>query len=61
MRKGWRVVGRAQHAAEDRTAAVALQVRRHPFSAIALAMAAGAVAGALIGFALSRAVGRESS
>jgi ElaB/YqjD/DUF883 family membrane-anchored ribosome-binding protein len=61
MRKGRRVVVRAQHAAEDGTAAVGLQVRRHPLSAIALAVTAGAVAGALIGCALARAGGRESS
>lgn len=61
-RKGRRAIVRAQHAAEDGAAAVALQVRRHPLSALAVAVAAGALAGGLIGFAVARVVGcRDSS
>jgi ElaB/YqjD/DUF883 family membrane-anchored ribosome-binding protein len=49
VRKGRRVVVRAQRAAEDRATAIALQVRRHPLSAIALAVVAGALSGGLLG------------
>jgi hypothetical protein len=40
---------------------VALQVRRHPRSALAVAVAAGALAGGLIGFACARLACRDSS
>jgi ElaB/YqjD/DUF883 family membrane-anchored ribosome-binding protein len=60
-RKSRRAVVRVQHAAEDRAAAVALQVRRHPLSTLAVAVAAGALVGGLIGFAVARVACRESS
>ncbi|RPI53402.1 MAG: hypothetical protein EHM55_13870 [Acidobacteria bacterium] len=52
VRQGRRVMVRAQHAAEDGVAAAALQVRRHPVSAVAIAAGAGALAGCMIGFAI---------
>jgi ElaB/YqjD/DUF883 family membrane-anchored ribosome-binding protein len=41
-----------RHAAEDLVAEGALQVRRHPLSAVAVAGAAGALVGCMLGFAL---------
>jgi hypothetical protein len=61
VRHGRRAVVRAQHAAEDSAAAVVLQVRRHPLSALAVAVAAGALVGGLIGFACARVGCRDSS
>ena len=62
VQTGRRAIVRAQHAAEDGAAAVALQVRRRPLSALVVAVAAGALAGGLIGFAVARGVGcRDSS
>jgi ElaB/YqjD/DUF883 family membrane-anchored ribosome-binding protein len=61
MRQARRAIVRGQYAAEDAVAAAALQVRRHPGAAIAVAAGAGALAGCMIGFALgSRARGVKS-
>jgi ElaB/YqjD/DUF883 family membrane-anchored ribosome-binding protein len=49
-----RAILHGRHAAEDFITETALQVRRHPLSAIAIAAAAAALAGCLIGFALGR-------
>jgi ElaB/YqjD/DUF883 family membrane-anchored ribosome-binding protein len=54
VRQGRRLVVRGRHAAEDAFDASALQVRRHPLGAVALAAGTGALAGCLIGFALGR-------
>lgn len=61
-RQARRAFVQGQHAAEDFIAGTALQVRRHPLSAAALAAGAGALVGCFIGFALGwRAYRRTSS
>jgi ElaB/YqjD/DUF883 family membrane-anchored ribosome-binding protein len=60
VREGRRVIVKAQHAAEDGVAAAALQVRRHPVSAVAIAAGAGALAGCLLGFAIGRGCRKSS-
>lgn len=54
IRQARRAIVDGRHAAEDFAAGAALQVRRHPLSALALAAGAGALAGCLFGFALGR-------
>ena len=56
VRQARRAIVRSRYAAEDAVAAAALQVRRHPGTAIALAAGAGALAGCLIGFAFGSQV-----
>ena len=46
------VAGR--HAAEDCGAETTLQVRRHPFTAVGLAVGIGSLVGCLVGFTLGR-------
>jgi len=52
VRQGRRMLIRGQHAAEDVAAGAVLRVRRRPLSAITAAVGAGALAGAVVGFAL---------
>ena len=52
VRQARRSIVAGRHAAEDFVAEGALQVRRHPLSAIAVAGAAGALVGCMLGFAL---------
>jgi ElaB/YqjD/DUF883 family membrane-anchored ribosome-binding protein len=53
-----RVVRRAvvagRHAVEDCAAETTLQVRRHPFMVVGLAVGIGSLFGCLVGFALGR-------
>lgn len=60
VRRGRHAIVRARHATEDGTAALALQVRRHPIGAVAVAAGVGALAGGLIGVVVARTVGRKS-
>ena len=50
LRDARRKVAAARYATEDFAADAALKVRRHPLSAVSLAMATGAVVGSLAGF-----------
>lgn len=52
MREAKRAILHGRRTAEDLVAAGALQVRRHPMRALAVAVGAGAFAGCLIGFAI---------
>jgi len=52
VRDARRAIVHGRHAAEDVVAGAALEVRRHPLSALAVAAGAGALAGCLVGFAL---------
>ena len=56
MREARRTMVQGRYAAEDAVAAAALQVRRHPVTAIAMAAGAGALAGCMIGFAFGSRV-----
>ena len=49
-----RAVVAGRQAIEDRTAETALQVRRHPFMAVGLALGVGTLLGCLAGFTLAR-------
>jgi ElaB/YqjD/DUF883 family membrane-anchored ribosome-binding protein len=60
-REARRAIVHGRQAAEDFVAETALQVRRHPLSAVAFAAGAGALAGCLIGFALGRRDERRTS
>ena len=52
VRQARRAIAEGRHAAEDFVAGSALQVRRHPIMAVAVAAGAGALAGCLIGCAI---------
>lgn len=54
MRQARRAVRRGQRAAEDAADAAALVIRRRPLSAVMIAAGAGAIMGAVLGFACSR-------
>ena len=54
MRKGRKAMMRGQNAAEDCAANAALEIRRHPLSAVVTAAGIGALVGALVGFGLGR-------
>ena len=54
VREARRAVVAARHAVEDRAAQTALQVRRHPFVSLGIAVGAGALLGCVIGFTLRR-------
>jgi ElaB/YqjD/DUF883 family membrane-anchored ribosome-binding protein len=56
VRQARRAIVQGRYAAEDAVAAAALQVRRHPVTAIAVAAGAGALAGCMIGFAFGSRV-----
>lgn len=58
VRQARRAMVRGRYAAEDAAAAAALQVRRHPGAAIALAAGAGALAGCMMGFAIGSRIRR---
>ena len=49
-----RTVVAGRHAVEDCVAETTLQVRRHPFMAVGLAVGTGSLVGCLVGFALGR-------
>lgn len=49
-----RAVVAGRHAVEDCAAETTLQVRRHPFMAVGLAVGIGSLAGCLVGFTLGR-------
>jgi len=55
-----RAVVAGRHAAEDCAAETTLQVRRHPFMAVGLAVGIGSLVGCLVGFTLGRC-GRSRS
>jgi len=50
LRGARRKITTARYAAEDFTADAAVRVRRHPLSAVSIAMVTGAVVGSLVGF-----------
>jgi len=54
VREVRRALVHGRHAAEDMAAGAVLQVRRHPLAAVASAMGAGLAAGALAGFLIGR-------
>lgn len=49
-----RAVVAGRHAAEDCAAETTLQVRRHPFMAVGLAVGIGSLVGCVVGFTLGR-------
>ena len=49
-----RAVVAGRHAVEDCAAETTLQVRRHPFMAVGLAVGIGSLVGCLVGFTLGR-------
>ena len=49
-----RAVVAGRHAVEDCAAETTLQVRRHPFMTVGLAVGIGSLVGCLVGFALGR-------
>ena len=53
VRRARRAFTEARNTAEDFTADAAQQVRRHPLTAVGLAVTAGAVTGCLLGFAVA--------
>ena len=55
---GRRVVATGRQAAEDRVAAAAVQVRRHPLRVVAGAAVTAAVLGCVVGFAFGRCARR---
>lgn len=61
MRQVRRAAVQSRYAVEDAFAAAELQVRRHPRTAMALAVGGGALAGCLIGFALGMKARCETS
>ena len=50
LRKAKYVVERARHATETMATGMVSEIRKHPLRASAIAMAAGIVCGALVGF-----------
>jgi ElaB/YqjD/DUF883 family membrane-anchored ribosome-binding protein len=50
VRQARRVVNATRHAAEDAVSEAALNIRRHPLTAVGAAVVVGAIAGGLIGF-----------
>jgi ElaB/YqjD/DUF883 family membrane-anchored ribosome-binding protein len=54
MRQGRRAYVRGRHAAEDAATTAALTIRRRPLAAVMIGAGAGALAGAVIGFAFGR-------
>jgi ElaB/YqjD/DUF883 family membrane-anchored ribosome-binding protein len=54
VRDAKRAVVAGRQAVEDCTAEATLQVRRHPFMAVGLAVGGGALFGCLVGFAFGR-------
>lgn len=53
-----RTVVAGRHAVEDCAAEATIQVRRHPFISLGVAVGVGTVLGCLIGFAAGRSSGR---
>jgi ElaB/YqjD/DUF883 family membrane-anchored ribosome-binding protein len=49
-----RAVVAGRHAVEDCAAETTVQVRRHPFTAVGLAVGIGSLVGCLVGFAFGR-------
>jgi ElaB/YqjD/DUF883 family membrane-anchored ribosome-binding protein len=56
-----RAVVAGRHAVEDCTAETVIQVRRHPFVSLGVALGAGILAGCLIGFTVGRFSGPRTS
>jgi ElaB/YqjD/DUF883 family membrane-anchored ribosome-binding protein len=54
MRDVRRAVVAGRHALEDRAAEATVQIRRHPFTSLAIAVGAGALFGCVIGFTAGR-------
>lgn len=54
VRDARRAVVAGRHAVEDCAAETTLQVRRHPFTAVGLAVGIGSLVGCLVGFAFGR-------
>ena len=54
VRDGRRAVVAGRHAVEDCAAETTLQLRRHPFMAVGLAVGIGSLVGCMVGFALGR-------
>jgi ElaB/YqjD/DUF883 family membrane-anchored ribosome-binding protein len=61
IRQGKRAIVRGQHVAADAADAAALQIRKHPMSAVMTASIAGALAGCLIGFGLGWITGSRNA
>ena len=59
VRQVRRALVQGRHAAEDAFAEAELQVRRHPRTAVVLAIGAGALAGCVIGFAIGRTLQKK--
>jgi ElaB/YqjD/DUF883 family membrane-anchored ribosome-binding protein len=60
MRDVRRAVVAGRHAVEDCAAEATVQVRRHPFMSLAIAVGAGTLFGCLIGFTAGRFGARRS-
>jgi len=56
-----RAVGAGRHAVEDCAAETTLQVRRHPFIALGLAVGIGSLVGCLVGFTFGRRARKRTS
>jgi len=54
MRRGRRILDRGQHAVEDAAAMTAVNIRRRPLTAVAIAAVAGAIVASLAVFGLGR-------
>lgn len=54
LRQTRRALVDVRHATEDLTADAVLKVRRHPLASVGLAVCAGTLAGAAIGFSMAR-------
>ena len=52
VEQGRRAIVRGQHVAHEAADAAALEIKRHPVSAVMLASVAGALAGCMIGFGI---------
>jgi ElaB/YqjD/DUF883 family membrane-anchored ribosome-binding protein len=60
MRDVRRAVVAGRHAVEDRAAEATVEVRRHPFMSLAIAVGAGTLFGCFIGFTVGRLGARRS-
>lgn len=60
VREARRAVARGRRAAEDYADEAALQVRRHPLSALGIAVTTGILAGCVMGFLMGRRGGHRT-
>ena len=61
VREVRRAVVAGRHAIDDAAAEATIQVRRHPFVSLAVAVGVGSLFGCLVGFAAGRAGCRSAS